>query len=90
MGDALRYKGNILTWIHSYTGENRTQFNLIMEGVGALEQLCRLSDEEILEVDGMNPMTYREFKEQIASRTRRIYLSDHEYNLDFHSSRNSE
>ena len=59
MSDALRYKGDILAWIHSYTSDDTSKFNIVMEGIGALEQLCRFSDEEILNVDGWSPMTYR-------------------------------
>ena len=59
--------------------------NVVLDGLGALEQLCRLSEGEVLNIDGMSPMTYREFKERIAPRVKRIYLSDQEYNLDFHS-----
>ena len=54
-----------------------------MEGIGALEQLCRLSDEEILNIGG-TPMTYGKFKDQIVSRAKRVYLSDREYSVDFH------
>jgi hypothetical protein len=85
MSDALQYKGSILAWIHSYTGDDTSKFNIVMEGIGALEQLCKLSDEEILNVDGLPPMNYGEFKKQIISKAKRIYLSDHEYNIDFHS-----
>lgn len=91
MSDALRYKGKCIGWIHSYTGDETNKFNLQMEGISGLEQMCKLSDEEILEVDGMQPMTYRNFRDTVLSKTKRIYLSTHEYNLDFHSpSRNSE
>lgn len=83
MSDSLRHKGEVLGWIHSYTGEvGVTKFNIQMEGIRALEQLCRLSDEEILEVDGMPPMNYVTFKKEILGRIRRVYLSSHEYNMD--------
>ncbi|MFH1002486.1 MAG: hypothetical protein V1759_04490 [bacterium] len=92
MSDSLKYKGRVLGWIHTYMGEeNVTKFNIEMEGISALEQLCRLSDKEILEVDGMLPMDYTTFKKEILSRIKRVYLSSHEYNLDFHPrSQNSE
>jgi len=90
MSDALRYKGSILAWIHSYAGDDTTKFNIVMEGISSLEQLCRITDEEILEVDEMPSMTYKKFKDEILSKTKRIYLSGKEYNLDFHSIQNSE
>ena len=61
MSDALRYKGKNLGWIHSYTGDGTNKFDLEMEGIGGLEQLCRLSDGEELEVEGLPSMTYRDF-----------------------------
>ena len=84
MADALRYNGKTLGWIHSYTGDRINKFNLTFEGIDGLEQMCRLADEELLEIDGMQALNYREFREVILSRTKRIYLSVHEYNLDFH------
>ena len=84
MSDAFRYKGHVLGWIHSYLGDSATKFNIQMNSISALEQLCRLSDGELLEIDGLPPMVYEQFKKQIISKTKRIYLSTHEYNIDFH------
>ncbi|MBS3088530.1 hypothetical protein J4402_02000 [Candidatus Pacearchaeota archaeon] len=84
MGDALRHNGKDLGWIHSYTGDSTKKFDLEMEGISGIEQLFRLSDEETLEVEGMPPMTFREFKTKILRRTKRIYLFPHEYGLNLH------
>ncbi|PIN90030.1 hypothetical protein COU57_04935 [Candidatus Pacearchaeota archaeon CG10_big_fil_rev_8_21_14_0_10_32_14] len=85
MSYALRFNGSTLAWIHSYSDEDSTKFNVVMNDIGALEQLCGLSNNEFVEVDGMSSMNYRQFKDEIVSRIKRIYLSANEYNLDLHS-----
>ena len=84
MSDVLKYNEKNLGYVHSYIGDGTNKFDLEMEGIGGLEQLFRLFDGEELEVEGIPPMTYRDFKDRILSRTKRIYLSTHEYNLDTH------
>ena len=82
MSDAFSHEGKVLGWIHSYTGDSICRFNIVMEGINALEKMCRLSDAEILEVDGMPLMNYENFKNEILGKTKRIYLSTNEYLLD--------
>ena len=65
--------------VYIINGDKISKFDIVMEGINTLEQLCRLSDEEILKIDGMPAMTYRRFKEDILSKTKRIYLSTKEY-----------
>ncbi|MEK6925757.1 MAG: hypothetical protein AABW50_00610 [Nanoarchaeota archaeon] len=84
MSDAIKYNEKVLGWIHSYTGDDTSKFNIVMEGFGSLEIMCKGSDEEILNIGEMPSLTFKEFKDQIISKTKRIYLSDHEYNIDFH------
>ena len=79
MSDALRYNGRILGWVHSRTEEGVSKFDLEMRGISEIEQLFKLSDEETLEVEGLLPTTYGNFKTDILSRTKRIYLFPHEY-----------
>ena len=84
MSDGISYKGKVLGWIHSHSEDNTTKFVLEMDGINGLEELCKLSDQEILEIEGMSPITYKDFRTRILERTKRIYLSISEYNLDFH------
>ncbi len=83
MGDTIYFKGEALANIHSYSGDNVTQFNIVIDGFDKLEKLCKLSNEEILEIEGLSPMAYGEFKQIFEHRIKRIYLSSKEYNADF-------
>ena len=84
MSDALGYRGQLLGWIHSFTGDGVNKFVIDMAGIEALEKLCRLSDDELISVGDMPLKSYDWFKKEILGRTKRIYLSTEEYLADFH------
>ncbi|VVB81738.1 Uncharacterised protein [uncultured archaeon] len=86
MSASIECRGEVLGWIHEYYGDGVERFCIEMEGITGLEKLCRQADSEPIRVEGMPPMDYRTFKKEILSRTKKIYLSTHEYNMDFHPS----
>ncbi len=81
MSNAFSYKGKVLGHIHSYMEGSGAKFIIGMEDIEALEHLCRLSNDEIIEINGTS-FFYEQFKKEILAKTKRINLSDHEYNLD--------
>ena len=81
MSNAFSYKGKILGHIHSYIEESITKFVMEVEDIEALERLCRLADDEIIEINGTH-FLYKQFKKEILTKTKRINLSNREYNLD--------
>lgn len=82
MSDAIIYKTQILGWIHSFTGDGSNKFIVVMDGLKSLDAMCKLPDDEPISVEGMPPMNCKMLKEEILARTKRIYLSEHEYLLD--------
>lgn len=81
MRNLLRYNQQDLGWINSYVEERVVKFSLEMAGINELEQLFNLPDWEILEL-GVSLTSFKDFKDSILSRTKRIYLFPHEYTLD--------
>ncbi|MBI2578712.1 MAG: hypothetical protein HYW26_03305 [Candidatus Aenigmarchaeota archaeon] len=74
MSDSFRHNGKVLGHIHSYTGNGTNQFDLVMEGIDALEYLFRLGEKEILHIDGgIGEVPYSWFRENILGRAHRIY-----------------
>lgn len=71
-------RGRVLGWVHSWTGDGSNQFDIVVDGVGGLEQLFRLPDESILEV-GDDSMSYEYFRKSVLDATRRIFLSQEQY-----------
>ncbi|HLC63542.1 MAG TPA: hypothetical protein VJJ21_04455 [Candidatus Nanoarchaeia archaeon] len=79
MSDSFSSKGVVLGHIHSDPIDSTRKFVIEFEGIGALETLCRLSDEEILEIGGLGEISYEDFKAKIFKSTYKLHLTSSDY-----------
>ena len=78
----IYYDGDEIGYIHRYYSHGKDKFNIHLDWFGALEKLCRLDKNKILEIEGMSKMKYKNFKEEILSKAEAIYFSM-KLHLDF-------
>ena len=79
MSDSFSFKGVVLGHIHNDPIDSTRKFVIEFERINTLETLCRLGDEEILEVGNVGELTYRRFKEVILMSTYKLHLTTSDY-----------
>lgn len=80
MSSHIEYQGQDLGRLHlgRKDSEGHYKWTLVMENMGALETLLRLSSQDELIVDGQ-PEPYERFRKEILEKTGAIYTSLEDY-----------
>jgi len=85
MSDPIRLRDRTLAYIHNVTETGQeSEFVIEARDLGSLEALLRLEEDEVVEIPGIGCLSYREFRNDLLSRTKRIYPSGSDYISDRH------